>query len=621
MRKIRFIFQKEHSESLDLNQWSRILKEAYSLGFNYFYLKAVDAIGNKKLEEFLEIISRLNFLVELEDDQSWSEKRKAALLNSNINLFWLTFYGLTPKTHNNLKNKNDFQIILEKFNFLRSKNLPVGFRLVLSKNSFDEIFSLLSFLKTLEYLPQRMIIEEISPVEGNFFKKELLVSPEQLKLYLPYLRRYVLGFPNKINPNVKIYSNYQNSEHYPFISGEEIIIEGNGDIRSFPLFSSQAVGNVFSDSFPEIYKNLIEDLNRLTLESVEKGRFLNWSAVLSDCPELNLNYQDIERVILPNAFNLMTTQKCNFRCDFCEFECKPEDKEAIDIKDFEKLLKEGKQLGIKQLFFDGGEPLVYSDIRKAFKIARDLGYEVTVFTNGWYFKDFLEDFKENNIKKFIFGLYGASAKTHDVIVNKEGAFERCISAVRSSKAMGFFTGIHTVLHPLSFSELDRFFDLTERLRVDYIMVSPIIPVGRAKDNRNLILGEEEKAEIQKIYQRHNNFLSKITFSGYQPYAGRNSHCKYLERSGPLSPHWDGSIGLCSMTPLLKLPFLKIKNYSLIDCLIFMNKINELFQADRNREFPYWHPELEEAYNCLYCYEKLSKEIGKYINFNHKNFLK
>ncbi len=67
-------------------------------------------------------------------------------------------------------------------------------------------------------------------------------------------------------------------------------------------------------------------------------------------------------------------------------------------------------------------------------------------------------------------------------------------------------------------------------------------------------------------------------------------------------------------------FLKIKDYSLIDCLIFMNKINERFQAERNRELPYWCPEMKEVHNCLYCEEKLAKDFKKYLDSNKKEFL-
>ncbi len=44
-----------------------------------------------------------------------------------------------------------------------------------------------------------------------------------------------------------------------------------------------------------------------------------------------------------NGLSLILTQKCNLKCDFCEFECSPGKKAEININDFEKLLYEGKK--------------------------------------------------------------------------------------------------------------------------------------------------------------------------------------------------------------------------------------------------------------------------------------
>ncbi len=180
MRKIRFIFQKEYPQSLDKNQWQRILKEAQCSGFNCFFLKVFEDIDDKKLEEILAIPSQLDFFIELEDSNPWGQERKGFLLNSQVNLFWLTFYGLIPETHNKIKNKNDYQITLEKLEYLKNERLPFGFRYVLTKENFNEIFELPKFLQNLNCFPRQIIVEEISPLEGKIFNQELLIYPEQL---------------------------------------------------------------------------------------------------------------------------------------------------------------------------------------------------------------------------------------------------------------------------------------------------------------------------------------------------------------------------------------------------------------------------------------------------------
>ncbi len=90
-------------------------------------------------------------------------------------------------------------------------------------------------------------------------------------------------FGRRSAPIIKIYNNYQNNEHYPFINGEEIVVEGNGDVRSFPFLDSQKSGNIFSDSFSKIQESLIEDLNKLTLEKATAGRFFTPQHRVDDC--------------------------------------------------------------------------------------------------------------------------------------------------------------------------------------------------------------------------------------------------------------------------------------------------------------------------------------------------
>lgn len=610
MRKIKFIVSKNFPDSLDPDKWRDVLKEAASFGFDAFYLKVGEGADKAKLESFLEIIASRDFSTEIDDQRSWTKEE--AVFNGGIDLFWFTFYGLNSATHDKISGEGGYQAVLEKIEILRGKNLPYGFRYILTNENIDESFGLPNYLRNLEYQPVKIAVEEISPLEGAFFKKEMLVTFEQMKLYWPYLKKHLLGFPQRLNPNVKIYSNYQNMEFYPFFSGAEMIVEENGDVHSIPLFDSLLAGNVLTDPFSKINENLIDDLNKITLEKAEKGLFLNWDSIVTNRPEpKEIDFQDIERVILPESLSFLMNKTCNLRCDFCEFDCKPEDGQMIDMADFKKILEEAKKLGIKQMVFDGGEPLIHPDIKKAFKVVGDLGYGATVLTNGWRFSEFLNDYRENNIKKFIFGIYGASADTHDIIVGEKGSFDRCVAAIKLSKKLGYFTGLHTVLHPLNFPELDRFFDLAEQWQVDYIMASLIMPVGRAKNNRNILLSQGAKEKLASIYQRHRDFLSKITFLGHQPNIGRSFACKYLNRSSHLSIHWDGSAALCALTPLLNLPFLKIKDHSLIDCMIFMNKVSGDFQKTEKRDFLNWQSETKEVQNCLFCHEKLSQGIKKY----------
>lgn len=317
-------------------------------------------------------------------------------------------------------------------------------------------------------------------------------------------------------------------------------------------------------------------------------------------------------IVIPQSLSVLLTRRCNLNCDFCEFECSPEKTAAIDINDFEKLLEEGKKNGISKIVLDGGEPLIYEHIKEAMCLCYRYGYDVTVLTNGWHFEDYLPQFKKYNISSFIFGINGATAETNDRIMGKEGAFERVVKAIKKSKELGFFTGLHLVIHPSNIKELDKFFKLAKGWGVDYIMTSRIIEVGRAKDNLDLKITPAQVEEVRKIYQKHQNSLNKIQFFGAYIGEKRFLQCKYLARDGHLSIHWNGGIALCSMTPLLNLPFKKIRDYSLPECLAAMNEVNKKFQKVRDKEFSKWRLPENPYFSCEYCHERLNRNFKEFF---------
>lgn len=319
------------------------------------------------------------------------------------------------------------------------------------------------------------------------------------------------------------------------------------------------------------------------------------------------------RLVLPDAFSVLINQKCNLKCDFCEFECSPGKKAEININDFEKLLYEGKKIGVSQIIFGGGEPLIHTHIKEAMRLCSKYGYEVIVLTNGWYFQKYLSEFqKYNNIKGFVFGINAATAKTNDAIMGKKGAFERTVKAIKKSKSLGFFTGLNFVIHPLNMKEFDRFLTLAEKWKVDYLKTLRIVEIGRAKDNLSLKLTFEQIEEVRKIYWKHRNFLARIQFYGDYINKERSFNCKYLSGDGQLAIGWGGEIALCARTPFLNFSFKKIRDYPLLECLASMNKVNRKFQRDRDKEFPNWRLSENPYFYCEYCHQRLIGNKRKYF---------
>ncbi len=78
------------------------------------------------------------------------------------------------------------------------------------------------------------------------------------------------------------------------------------------------------------------------------------------------------------------TYECNCQCDYCPvWRDSGSDRSIVpSIETLEENLNALKTLGVKEVFFTGGEPLLYDDLPQAVRLAKNKGFSVSLFTNG-----------------------------------------------------------------------------------------------------------------------------------------------------------------------------------------------------------------------------------------------
>ena len=92
-------------------------------------------------------------------------------------------------------------------------------------------------------------------------------------------------------------------------------------------------------------------------------------------------FRRAEREQIPLELSIELTHRCNFRCRHCYIS----DFHAPDLLSTERifeLLEELAGMGTLYLSFTGGEAMLRSDWKEIFRRARQLGFQVTLLTNG-----------------------------------------------------------------------------------------------------------------------------------------------------------------------------------------------------------------------------------------------
>lgn len=84
----------------------------------------------------------------------------------------------------------------------------------------------------------------------------------------------------------------------------------------------------------------------------------------------------------PLLLVIETTNKCNLKCSYCYNKLGKKSYSDIDTESLLKILDEAKNLGVFDINFCGGEPFVHKEFMNHVQITKDLGFDITINTNG-----------------------------------------------------------------------------------------------------------------------------------------------------------------------------------------------------------------------------------------------
>lgn len=121
------------------------------------------------------------------------------------------------------------------------------------------------------------------------------------------------------------------------------------------------------------------------------------------------------------------TRQCNLSCIFCYEGSNPYCTEKINMNDFVLIYKELVDIGIKNIQFIGGEPLILkNDLKKMIKYCRDYFDFIEVYTNGTLInEDWAAFFKEYNIL-LAMSIHSYIPEEHDRLTKVRGAHKKAL---------------------------------------------------------------------------------------------------------------------------------------------------------------------------------------------------
>lgn len=213
---------------------------------------------------------------------------------------------------------------------------------------------------------------------------------------------------------------------------------------------------------------------------------------------------------------------CNQKCLFC---MKSEDiarKREISFKDVRQEIIKGKRSGCKKIDFFGGEPTVFSFLKKAVAFAQSEGMFTTIATNGLKFSsaqyadNFFSGLKIDKLAVRI-SMHSYKPQVHDKITQIKGSHSKTVTGTKNILKYTKRVGLNVVVTSLNYKDLEKITRFIGDLGVVSIKFSMLNLTGRILKNKILLI-EEEKVHPYLLKSIMLSKKSKFLFIGMEKFS-------------------------------------------------------------------------------------------------------
>jgi len=198
-----------------------------------------------------------------------------------------------------------------------------------------------------------------------------------------------------------------------------------------------------------------------------------------------------------NSLFLELTSKCNARCEHCGSRCDGDEQgKEIETEYLKKALKE---IADKydphtiMLNVTGGEPLLRKDWFELLKYASDLGFPWGMTSNGSLItKNMCKKLEEAKMATVSISIDGLE-KTHEDFRKLPGSYKRILEGIHLMQESPVIkiVQVTTVVNKKNIHELEDLYQLLLDHGIQYWRVVNCDPIGRAQDNSNILLDEDD----------------------------------------------------------------------------------------------------------------------------------
>lgn len=197
------------------------------------------------------------------------------------------------------------------------------------------------------------------------------------------------------------------------------------------------------------------------------------------------NMPDIKTIHdLPAEVMIEVESKCNFNCAFCfnrvSFASRGFGAQNMETGYVKAVIDNIQKANVSSVRFTGGEPMLREDFFELIAYAKSKGLEVRLNTNGSLISSY-SMVKEivKSLDYVLFAMHAYNSDKDERITGVKGSFEKKVRAMKWFKEAGIkILRVNTIASLDNINNLEKFYKLFRKLRVDRWAVNRLIPISK-----------------------------------------------------------------------------------------------------------------------------------------------
>lgn len=180
------------------------------------------------------------------------------------------------------------------------------------------------------------------------------------------------------------------------------------------------------------------------------------------------------RESVPIEVSLELTHHCNYRCEHCyipNFQA-PDRMPTARVM---TLLEELADTGTLYLTLTGGEIFLRRDWYEIAQRARELGFSLRLFSNGFLIDDAIADRVQTLYCTMEISLYSVRAETFEAVTRRAGSFNKTIAGIEKVRARGIETILKMPLMTHNYDQVGEVSAYAARIGAGFMSFGKIVP--------------------------------------------------------------------------------------------------------------------------------------------------